>query len=247
MPKPETSFHTPPLLPLLQGWGLFIKISFLPIAFANLRFCADKQQNFIVLLKMDEMKWFANGYRSGGLSGMNKSIFIVLILGVLLFACSDLGIKNYDQVFKEKGHPPIILGYYAPEAIRPGATWNIYLRAEDQDGDIAYIATMLYEAGFGYYSTDYTRLEGKDRKQFFGYISLRTPPDINLTFDKFTMEIVLRDSQNNQSEIVKLPLTFAYHAQPEIPPEWQAAANHRLGRLVTRIQSMASMKQGSGF
>jgi hypothetical protein len=177
---------------------------------------------------------------------MNKSILIVLMLAVPLFACTDLGIKDYDQVFKDKGHPPIILGYYAPEAIRPGATWKIYLRAEDEDGDMAYIATMLYQAGFGYYSTDYTRLEGKDKKQCFGYISLRTPSDINLTFDKFTMEIVLRDSQNNQSEIVRLPLTFAYHTEPGIPSEWQAAASHRLGRLVTGIQSMASMKEGSG-
>jgi hypothetical protein len=59
-PKPETSFHTPPLLPLLQGWGFFIKISLLQIACANLKFCAGKEENFIVLLKIDEMNWFAN-------------------------------------------------------------------------------------------------------------------------------------------------------------------------------------------
>ena len=177
---------------------------------------------------------------------MNKSALIVSMLGVLLFACSGLGIDDYDEVFKEKGHPPIILGYYAPEAIRPGTTWKIYLRAEDKDGDMAYVTTTLYQADFGYYATDYTRLEGKDKKECLGYIALNTPSDTNLTLDKFTMAIVFYDSQNNQSKIVQLPLTFAYLSQPEIPAEWQAAANHRLGELVTRIQSTASMAEGSG-
>jgi hypothetical protein len=177
---------------------------------------------------------------------MNKSVLIASMLGVFLFACSRLGIEDYDQVFKEKGQPPIILGYYATEAIRPGATWKIYLRAEDKGGDMAYVATTLYQEGFGYYATDYTMLKGKDKKKCLGYIAMKTPSDINLTLDKFTMEIVLVDSQNNQSKAIQLPLTFAYLTQPEIPTEWQTAANHRLGELVTRIKSRTSMKEGSG-
>ena len=177
---------------------------------------------------------------------MNKNILIALMLGVLIFACSYMQIQDYDQVFKEKGQPPMIIGYYAPEAIRPGTAWKIYLQAEDKEGDMVHVATMLYQAGFGYYATDYTSLKGKDRKKCVGYISLRTPSDANLTADKFTMEILVRDSQNNQSETIQLPLTFADVAQPEIPSEWQAAANHRLGGLVTRIQSTASMTEGSG-
>ena len=176
---------------------------------------------------------------------MNGRILIALLLTALLFACSSLGIEDYDQVFKDKGQPPVILGYYAPEAIRPGTTWKIYLRAEDEDGDMAYIATMLYQSGFGYYSTDYISLEGKDKQKFLGYISLRTPHDRDLILDKFTVEIALRDSKGNQSKIVQLPLTFAYHTQPGMPTEWQAAAKHRLGGLVTRIQSTSSMREGS--
>ena len=177
---------------------------------------------------------------------MRKRVLITSVLGILLFGCSGLRIEDYNEVFKEKGHPPTILGYYAPEAIRPGTTWKIYLRVEDKDGNMAYVTSTLYQADFGYYATDYTRLEGKDKKECLGYIALNTPSDTNLTLDKFTMAIVFYDSQNNQSKIVQLPLTFAYLSQPEIPAEWQAAANHRLGELVTRIQSMASMAKGSG-
>jgi hypothetical protein len=176
---------------------------------------------------------------------MSKSVLITSMLGVLLFACSGLGIEDYNEVFKEKGHPPIILGYYAPEAIRPGTTWKIYLRAEDKDGDMAYVATTLYQADFGYYATDYTRLKGKDKKNCLGYLALKTPSDTKLTLDKFTMQIVFVDSQNYQSKAVQLPLTFASLTQPEIPAEWQAAENHPLGELVTRIQSTASLAEGS--
>jgi hypothetical protein len=177
------------------------------------------------------MKWFASGHWPRRLLDMNKNVRIALMLGVIIFACSDLQIQDYDQVFKEKGQPPMIIGYYAPEAIRPGSAWKIYLRAEDKDGDMVYVASMLYQAGFGYYATDYARLKGTDRKKFEGYISLSTPSDLNLTSDKFTMEILVRDSQNNQSETIQLPLTLAYLTQPETPSEWQAAANHRLARL----------------
>jgi len=177
---------------------------------------------------------------------MKKSALIALVLGVLLFSCSPLGIEDYDQVFKEKGHPPNIVDYYAPEVIRPRATWKIYLQAEDKDGDMAYVATMLYQAGFGYYARDFTRLEGKDRKKCAGYISLNTPSDARLTADKFTMEILVRDSQNNQSETIQLPLTFADLTEPEIPPERWDAVNHHLGTLVTRIQTTASTAEASG-
>ena len=177
---------------------------------------------------------------------MSKRVLVTSMLGVVLFACSGLGIEDYNEVFKEKGHPPVILGYYAPEAIRPGITWKIYLRAEDNDGDMAYVATTLYQADFGYYATDYTRLKGNDKKKCLGYIALKTPSDTKLTLDKFTMQIVVVDSQNYQSKAIQLPLTFTSLTQPEIPAEWQAAENHPLGELVTKIQSTASLAESSG-
>jgi hypothetical protein len=176
---------------------------------------------------------------------MKMRIFFALVLTVLIYSCSELKIQDYDQVFQDKGQPPVIVGYYAPEVIRPGTTWKIYLRIEDKDGDMEYIGTILLQEGFGYYATDYIRLEGKDRKEVAGYVSLRTPSDVKLTSDKLSMEILVRDRQGNQSETVQLPLTFAYVKQAEISPEWQVSAKRRLGVLVTRIRSTESMTGGS--
>ena len=242
--KPPSTPH--PCFDFCRGGDLF-EVPSPPFVLANPSpdIWAGKSDNFIVLFMIERMQWLANGHLSRGLLDMNKNVLRALMLGVLIFACSDLQIQDYDQVFKEKGQPPMIIRYYAPEAIRPGTAWKIYLQAEDKDGDMVYVATMLYQAGFGYYATDYTSLRGEDRKKCVGYISLRTPSDATLTADKFTMEILVRDSQNNQSETIQLPLTFAYLTQPEIPSEWQAAANHRLGVLVSKIQSTASMPEGS--
>ena len=177
---------------------------------------------------------------------MNSKNISALVLIVMVCSCSALKIKDYDQAFKNRGHPPVIVDYYAPAHITPGSNWKIYLRAEDEDGDMLYIATMLFQAGFGYYATDYIRLEGKNRKGFAGYISLKTPADVHLSFDQFTMEIMVRDSQGKQSNKVHLPLAFGSVKAAEIPAEWQDIADHQLGVLVTRIQSTAGMAEVTG-
>ena len=169
--------------------------------------------------------------------------YFALVLTLLVGSCSGLQVQNYDKVFKEQGQPPLLIDYYAAEVIRPGTTWKIYLEAKDKDGDMTYIATMLYQAGFGYYATDYTRLTGKERKEFAGYVALRTPPEASLTQDKFTMEILVRDRQRNSSEIIKLPLTFSQVERENIPDKWQAVAKNRLGVVVTGVQSVQQVTE----
>lgn len=168
---------------------------------------------------------------------MQLRIYFVLVLTFLVGSCSSLRIQDYDEVFEKQGQPPVLLDYYAAAVIRPGTTWKIYLEAKDKGGDMVDIATMLFQTGFGYYATDYTRLTGKERKEFAGYVALRTPPEVSLTQDTFTMEVLVRDRQGNSSETIKLPLTFNQMERENIPDKWQAAAKNRLGVLVTEIQS----------
>ena len=170
-------------------------------------------------------------------------IYFALVLTFLVGSCSRLQVQDYDKVFEEKGQPPVLIDHYASDVIRPGTTWKIYLKAKDKDGDMDYIATILYQTGFGYYATDYTRLTGKERKEFAGYVALRTPPETSLTHDQFTMEVLLRDRQRNSSEIIKLPLTFGQVERENIPGEWQAVAKKRLGVMVTGLQSMQQMTE----
>ncbi len=181
-----------------------------------------------------------------GLLAVQKRILLTLAMSFLLFGCADTQLRNYRQVFKERGQPPVIVDYYAAEVIRPGATWKIFLHANDEDGDMQYIAFTLFQSGFGYYSTDYTWLRGTDRRELAGYVILRTPVDRNLTVENFTLEVLVRDRQRNRSATIKLPLRFDYGQKEIIPEEWQVAAKHRLGALVTDIRSLEQIGEGSG-
>ena len=168
---------------------------------------------------------------------MKMRFSIALVATLLVGSCSSLQIKDYHEVFEEQGKPPALIDYYAAAVIRPGTTWKIYLAAQDKDGDMVYIATTLFQTGFGYYATDYTRLTGKERKEFEGYIALRTPAEESLSQNKFTMEVLIRDRQGNSSKMVKLPLSFSQVEQENTPDQWQAVAKNRLGVLVTEVKS----------
>ena len=136
-----------------------------------------------------------------------------------------------------KGSAPAIVDYYAAKVIRPGETWTIFLRAEDADGDMSDIAAVLWQAGVGTYPTDVTRLKGDDRKEFSGYLFLQTPNDSTLISDEMELTILVRDSEGNRSQPIKLPLRFNLGARQEVPETWAEADKHRLGAIMINMVS----------
>ena len=70
-----------------------------------------------------------------------------------------------------------------------------------------------------------------------GYLALRTPRDINLRRDRFTLRVLVRDSQGNRSEIVELPLRFDNVPPAEVPEKWEKIADRRLGFMMITIES----------
>jgi len=167
---------------------------------------------------------------------MLKKTWIVLIMAGILWGCEKP--PKFEQTHTgDKGQPPVILDYYGVEAVRPGETWNIYLRAKDEDGDMKYIAATLHGAGTGY-GTSETYLKGEDRAECAGYLLLETPLDLSLvtSMESLTMEIFIRDWAGNKSEAINLPLTFVEDETPEsIPGKLQDAAKHRLGAIDIHI------------
>ena len=140
---------------------------------------------------------------------MLKKVLIILTLGSLQLGYSTLqayGAKNKE----DSAHAPVILDYYAAEVIRPGATWKIYLRAKDNEGDMKYIAAILWQAGVGYYPTQLTYLRKGNKREFEGYLFLRTQPDSDLVFDQIQLTLLIRDDRWNRSELVNIPLSFDF-------------------------------------
>ena len=169
---------------------------------------------------------------AGGGAKMLRKAWIVLATIAVLWGCQKP--PQFEQEHSgEKGQPPVIEDYYAVKSIRPGKTWNVYLKGKDEDGDMKYIAATLHEAGAGY-DTAETFLKGENRAEFAGYLFLEIPADMTLLedMDNLSMKIFIRDWAGNESNAIDLPLTFVEHETREsIPGNLQSAAKNRLGAI----------------
>jgi len=69
---------------------------------------------------------------------------------------------------------PVIKAAYAIDQGIYGAILKIYLEAEDPNGDMARIATMVDQVAYGHYPTDFIMLKPEYGKYFKGYIQWNT-------------------------------------------------------------------------
>ena len=167
---------------------------------------------------------------------MTSKALITAMASLVLLGCSAY-VQPGEQAPKEPGSRPVITDYYAPQVIRPGETWKIFLEVQDRGGDLKQIVANLWQAGVGYYSVNLTPIQEGDRSGFVGYLLLKTPPDFNLVQDRLKLQIVIRDRRGNKSEPLYLPLSFAYNPSREVPEKWQTADAHLLGALFFDVQS----------
>ena len=176
---------------------------------------------------------------------LKKNVLVILLLFLLAGCTACKGVKTGQG----GDEPPIILDSYAAESVRPGATWNVYLKAQDADGDMHYIAAQLWQAGVGYYPTSFNFLKGADREGFAGYLILTTSADRRLLPDNFKLEVLLRDCEGNKSESLFIPLRFDlktnFRTQP-VPEKWQAAAQRQLGIIHVDIISNEAYNSNDG-
>jgi hypothetical protein len=170
---------------------------------------------------------------------MFRKILFAILLATLLVGCQKP--PQFEQQHPgAQGQPPELLGSYAAKEIRPGETWNIYLKAKDVNGDMKYIVAVLFMEGQGSYPTSEIWLKGENRSEFDGYIFLHTPMDETLVaeMDTLSVSIFIRDWAGNKSQTIKLPLSFEPGKIPKkVPAQWQQAAKHQLGYINNSIMS----------
>jgi|GEM_PF-1155147 hypothetical protein len=115
-----------------------------------------------------------------------------------------------EQKSKLETKPPIITNSFAVEKGPYGYIWKIYIEAEDPDGDMERIASIVEEPGFGRYFTDWIVLKPQYRKHFKGYIQWNTRSvagDLP-EWTPITLKISIVDKAGNESNEVIFPFTF---------------------------------------
>ena len=181
---------------------------------------------------------------------MNKKIYVLLAVCILISGCASF--TRCEKISTSgTGQPPVILDSYAPSQIRPGATWRVYLRAKDPDGDMKEMIQVLMREGSSPFNTAFTQIKAEHSAEMAGYIFLRTPStataDYNrLIFMGLTLRITLRDCQGNKSEDVEFPLHFTLEpAQQDLPSEWQDVADRSLGAVMIDLGDILNRGRGS--
>ena len=180
---------------------------------------------------------------------MSKKIHVLLALSILISGCASFT-RCEKTSTSDKGQPPVILDSYAPSQIRPGATWRVYLRAKDPDGDMKKTIQFLGRGESGFFKTSYVPLKAEYSAEMGGYFFLRTPSPAQADYDRLgflgiTLRIALLDCQENKSEYVEFPLHFTFEAAHDLPSEWQDVADISLGAIMFDLGDLLNANRGS--
>jgi len=132
---------------------------------------------------------------------------------------------------------PIITHAFAVEKGYYGYIWKIYIEAEDPDGQMLRIASVVDEVGYGRYPTDWIYLKPQYQKQLRGYIQWNTFSSRSSYLPEWT-EITVRvsvfDRAGNESNEVVFP--FSFEITPgeyayQLPPPFDQGDLPRLGYI----------------
>ncbi len=175
---------------------------------------------------------------------MKKRMLLVFLVGVQLLACASS--QDFEVL---PGYAPVIHDSYAPKYIRPGATWRIYLHAEDYEGDMKEIVTFVTQSGVAPFPRNIIKLKEKDSKEVAGYLYLSSDSDVGLLGDRLNVKLVVRDRRDNTSQPLEFSVRFESRSHQEIPEKWHGPANRSLGVIIHEVISPSQTRptRGSGI
>jgi hypothetical protein len=168
--------------------------------------------------------------------------FISLLLALtFLVPC-----QGWSQLFPYEGgtqpkpgtYAPIITHAFAVDKGYYGYIWKVYIEAEDQDGNMLRIASVVDEVGYGHYPTDWIYLKSPNQKHFKGYIQWNTfssrAPYIT-EWTQITLKVSVFDKNGNESNVVVFPFEFVSGVkgqyQYKLPVPFDQGSLPRLGYI----------------
>lgn len=152
---------------------------------------------------------------------MDKKFLAIFVLLLLAVGCVVLG--GLEEREKRYGKEvPVISESFASKQLRPGDTWNVYLKASDPDGDMKNIVCTIDQPGRGTYPVSFTKIREENRKELSGYIYLNTSGPFGyewLNFANITLTVQIQDRAGHYSKPVVFPLSFQARFTQEAPPQ----------------------------
>ena len=172
--------------------------------------------------------------------------FLSIVLGVFLLGAS----QDWAQPKPER-RGPVITHAFAVEKGQYGYIWKIYLEAEDRDGQMLRIASVVDEAGVGRYPTDWIYLKPQYRNHFKGYLqwnTFSTHAGYMQEWTTITLTVSVFDKSGNESNKVVFPFTFELtpgQYQYKLPPPFDQGDLVKLGNIMIDLYP-SDMPGGNG-
>jgi hypothetical protein len=140
---------------------------------------------------------------------MNKKS-ILLVLGASIALVLFSGLQGGAQS-RSGSNAPVITHAFTVEKIVYGDILRVYIEAEDPQGEMVKIATVVDQAGYGRYPTSWAYLKPTDRKHFKGYLQWNTfssKTHIVSEWTPITLTVSVFDKSGNQSNAFAFPITI---------------------------------------
>jgi hypothetical protein len=172
------------------------------------------------------------------------------ILALLIAITFFIGFEGWAQSKSGKG--PAITHSFAVDKGYNGYIWKIYIEAEDPDGDMLRIASVVDQVGTGHYPTDWIYLRPQYRKAFKGYIQWNTFSS-NTSYipewSQITLKVSILDKAGNESNVVVFPFTFEAtrdQYQYKLPAPFDDGDVSKLGNVVIDLYPPGGSYGGAG-
>ncbi len=138
-------------------------------------------------------------------------------------------------------HEPIITHAYAIDKGYYGYIWKIYIEADDPDGDMLKIASVVDQVGYGYYPTDWIYLKPQYQKHFKGYIQWNTFGQAShmSEWTQITLKVSIIDRAGNESNVVVFLFEFVSGGAPKLklPAPFDQGDLPRLGYIDINLRN----------
>lgn len=164
---------------------------------------------------------------------MKTKIFLC-VFGVLAITFFFFSLGRAQS--KPDSKAPMITHSFAVEKGYYGYVWKIYIEAEDPDGDMFKIASVVDQPGYGRYPTDWITIKPQYRDRLKGYIQWNTFSSKTShlrEWTQITLKVSIIDKKGNESNAVVFPFTFesGTKQQNELPAPFNQGDGSRLGYI----------------
>jgi hypothetical protein len=125
-----------------------------------------------------------------------------------------------------------------------GSIIKIYIEADDPDGDMWRIATVVGQTVYGSHRTDWTVVKSQDGRHLLGYLQWNTLGSRG-RIDEWTrvgIRVSVFDKAGNESNEVVLPFTFVSETvpRPKRPAPFDGKDIPRLGHVDVQLRGSNS-------